>query len=390
MNREFIKKVKQEKFVRILCTSREVEGFAALYVVQNILEKELVKYEVVWSLPEESSNDALLFEILIGEGCSIKKGAVITDKRREASKDVTVLCGETIEEVLLNLCKETGHLTSDMLWCICISGYQHSGWRNRQTVCAEEEKENMHEEVLEYKAAIDQFGQQKEEKKLLEIQNTVYFPFGKWTTLYEALSLDTSVIADLGLFYHSRHAKHSALENSEYFLNQFLARLGIPISEAKSTSADHLIGATGKIIEKSFLKRPVYVRYYDYNMGVSHIEAFFAICALIRKRKYAEAVFAFKNISYLSIPMGLQEYRKAAHSIKTGFLQRKAAKIQGESTTLIPKGVLRFKSSNELTLMEEVFLSIRKLSEKKYPYRKVVMVAYVEDIGAYKEFISEV
>ncbi|KAI5189610.1 hypothetical protein NEMIN01_0563 [Nematocida minor] len=412
--RQFIKKVRDIGFVRVVCISREIDHFAALFSVLTILEKELIKHEVVWERREKEERS--VFEIGIGEGCEVRRGAVLSAaKEARASKDVILLCGETLELAVFNLCKSIGHLTPDCLWSICVSTYgqtnriEQAEWRSpirknvHEAVSEEEEeghesyeeKENINTEEtghLEiYKEIVAEIGRLErddEEKKSVLIKSGVYFPFSKWTTLYEALLNDFGVIEELGLFFQRKNTKHCLLENAEYLLNQFLAKLGVAVAAAQETSLNNLVGPIQKVAQRSFNKRHTYFKHYQYNLGFSHIEVFYSICALIKKGSFIEAVFAFRNIKYIDAKKGLLEYKKVVQNIKKSIERRKVLRVNGIGLVLIPKGAISFRSENETTLMKKVFVNVCLLCKTRNPHKEIIMTAYVEESKKYRVFFK--
>lgn len=409
----FVKKIREAGFVRLICLSREIGHFAGLFAVISILEKELIKHEVVWERREKEEEEEV-FEIGIGAECRIKKGAVLCTQKEKGKKEVIFLCGETLEMAVFNLCKGVGHLTPDCLWSICVSIYgkadqiEEAEWRRpiRKGIEDEkseeeeeygsfEEKENLHLErtcmpdvYKEIEAEISRLEREDKEKRSVQIENSVYFPFGKWTTFYDAILNDFGVIEDLGLFFQKKNTKHCLLENAEYLLNQFLAKLGISISSAKEASMNNLIGPIQKTLQRSFNKRQTYFKHYQYNMGFTHIEVFYMLCYLIKKGQLIEAVFAFRNIKYIDEKKGLSEYKRVVQDIKKGVERRKVLRVNGVGVVLIPKQVISFQSKNELMLMKKVFANIYLLCKSRNPNKKIIMASYIEENMIYRMFFS--
>ncbi|KAI5184820.1 hypothetical protein NEHOM01_0422 [Nematocida homosporus] len=402
-------------FVRVLCLSREIECFAAVFMFLGLLEKQLVKYEVIWEANEGSETGD--FEVLIGPGPKIKNGAIITDVPVKAGGGVIVINEERLERAMFKLGKYSGHLSSDLLWGICISLYadperpERSLWSGcvRSSIGLDESSEGRGESedelseskgdvhelgglrtgtpfIREIEVEIERLGQQQSEKRMIEITREIYFPFGQWLTLYESLSLDMGTIEDLGLFFRRKAHSSRALSQSEYALNQFLAKLGVSVAAAQSASVHNLVGPVQKIIQRAIQPRSVYVRHYEYNLRVSQVEAFFAICGLVRKKKYIEALFAFRDTKHLNTSLGQQVYRRMIQSIKDGFAQRKVLRHDELDVVLIPKGALTFKSMDEISIMKEVFVNICRLCRYKAPQKQTIMVAYAEEQSTYRVF----
>ncbi|OAG29770.1 hypothetical protein NEDG_00903 [Nematocida displodere] len=406
---EFMEGVRKAEFVRLLCLSREIEQFSALFVVVSILEKELIKYEVLWGA-EEKKDGPDVFEILFGEGHTVARGAVFA-RTQAKTPQVLFLCEGTLSEVLFTLCKTTGNLTQTCLWSICVGMYasiarpelavwkefvrecrnEHESGNNENDENDENEPENEHRQAeqmpplhTDIKMEIERLGGQVAEKKKLEIKRCIYFPFGQWLTFYEALSSDACAIEELGLFFQRKNRNSPGQTGGEYLLNQFLARLGISIASAQSATIHNLVGAVQKIVQGAFSPRSAYFHHYDFNVPVSHVEGFFSISGLIRKKRYVEALFAFKEARYLNVSLGLQEYRRVVQMTKLGMYGRKVLRVGGYGVVLIPRGVIEFKSENEVSLMKEVFVNVFKLSVSRSPDKDVIMVVYVADLQRHR------
>ncbi|KAI5159976.1 hypothetical protein NEAUS03_0759 [Nematocida ausubeli] len=411
VHRQFIARVRKAGFVRLVCISREIDHFAALFSLIVLLEREIIKHEVIWS--ETRSEKRKVFEIGIGEGCGIENGAVIGTQREKSSKNVMFLLGESLEAVMFDLCKNIGHMPPDCLWSICVSLHGHANnmehpmWRspikNNRAEQKSEDEDSGYEEIenrfpnheqaddiqREVAAEVARLERDDDEKKSIQRLRGVYFPFSQWCTLYEALLQDFGVIEELGLFFQRKKTKHCLLENPEYLLNQFLARLGVSVAAAQETSLNNLVGPVQTVVQKSFNKREIYFKHYQYNLGFSHIEAFYTICHLIKTGSFTEAVFSFRNIKFMDVKKGLVEYAKIVQDVKKGVERRKVLKVDGMSMVLIPKGAVSFRSHNEITLMKKVFAGIYHLCRIKNPHKEVIMAAYVEDCRIYRVFFKE-
>lgn len=411
--REFIKQAREAGFVRLICISREINYFAALFSVLTILEKELIKHEVIWK--EDKKQTDSVFEIGIGENCAVKKGAVLSTKKEKLPKGVILLYGETLEIAVFNLCKSINHLTPDCLWSICVSMYGHAetqepdAWcspiRKESTVAEsgedyssseESKKENdflgeeeQSEVYRDIAAEIQRLERNDDEKKSVQIIHRVYFAFSQWCTLHEALLNDFGVIQELGLFFQRKNTKHCLLENAEYLLNKFLATLGVSVASAQETSLNNLVGPLQKIVQKSFKKRQIYFKHYQYNLGFSHIEVFYSICSLIKKGAFIEAAFAFRNIKFIDVNKGLYEYKKAVSYIKKAIERRKVLRVHGIGLVLIPKGVVSFHSSDEISLMKKVFVNVYSLCRARNPHKTIIMTAYMERDEKYRVFFKD-
>ncbi|KAH9386419.1 uncharacterized protein NEMAJ01_1315 [Nematocida major] len=410
--RKFIAQVRQAGFVRVVCVSREVDHFAALFSLLTILEKELIKHEVVWSA--HSKGEERVFEVGIGEGCAIENGVVIGAWAEKCPKGVMVMHEGSLAQTVFALCKSLGHLTPDCLWSLCVSMYERTcreeetGWdtlirkdlekgqaeeeefgssEERENVCPEmRAPQGLHRDLY---AEVGRLERDDKEKMSVQIINSVYFPFSRWSTLYEALINDFAIIEELGLFFRRKHTKHCLLENAEYLLNQFLARLGMPVAAAQKASLGSLVGPAQKIAQCSFNRRSVYFKNYQYNSGFSHIEAFYAICHLIKKQAFTEAVFAFRNIKFVSAENGLREYRRVVHDIKKCVERRKVLRVNGVGIVLIPKGVVSYGSDNEISLMKKVFVNVHMLCKARNPHKEIIMVAGVEEGRKCRVFYKE-
>ncbi|KAI5125605.1 hypothetical protein NEPAR04_0139 [Nematocida parisii] len=416
--RQFIAKVRQAGFVRLVCISREIDHFAALFSLIVVLEREIIKHEVIWE--DARSGKQAVFEIGIGQGCKVENGAVISTQKEKHTKNIMFLLGETLEEVIFNLCKSIGHMTPECLWSICVSMYgsldkaEQMQWRHPiknvlgDRKAKEEDLEETEDEDFEQKENIyvedgDFCGIKKEiaaevsrlerddddEKKSIQQVKGIYFSFSQWCTLYEALLQDFGVIEELGLFFQRKNTKHCLLENPEYLLNQFLARLGVSVAAAQETSLNNLVGPVQEVIRRSFNKRQTYFKHYQYNLGFSHVEVFYSICHLIKNGAFTEAVFSFRNIKFIDVHKGLAEYNKVVHSVKKGIEKRRVLKVCGMSMVLIPKGAVVFMSKNEITLMKKVFGTIYYMCKEKNPHKEIIMAAYIENSRIFRVFFKE-
>jgi len=400
--RRFHEEILKSPFVRVVCTAREVKHFAALSVILFVLEKELKKHEVLWSPPPLAQQG--FFEVLIGDGYEVSRGAVISEVPKKVSPQALLLYSPSVATLLHALCKELGYVSSETLWPICICTAGSSGReldaervikrRRAGREPAEEEEETsresedfsdsdsaggvtaQHQDIC---AEIEKFRKFHGDKERLELKKEIYFPFCRWATLYGALLNDLGVAKELELFNPKKKRRACVLDGSEYVLNQFLAQIGISVAAAQSASLGTLTGQIGEFVRRSFRRRRVYVKHYEHNVEVTHIEAYFSICSLIRRKKYVEAVFGLRDIKKLEIAEGMQEHRRMVEQVKRGAGRKKIVRVHGAEVVYVPKDVLVFRTLNEISVIKEVFSGIRGVVRRRHPEKEVVVSAYAEE-----------
>lgn len=417
--RAFFEKTQTYSFVQIICTNREIEYFTALFALLEIFEKKIINYEVLWDI--ESNYIPNAFSVFIGEPEEkISAGALITKKKIHVPKGVILIQEPQLENLVLNLCKYAGHPVSDILWALCISTYacskvaergewnkcikEKEQWTEKDTESqdkwsTDEEDESTTTETKISQSSesrnpilriidieIERLGGQQEERRIVEKKHEIYFPFAKWTAFYTSLLNDMGVSEQLGLFFKRKKAYTNLLSVPEYELNRFLASLGISAVCAKSSTMYSLPSLVQKTVQQVFLPRCIYIKHYEYNMGITHVEAFFCICSLIRKKRYAEAVLAFKSVLHIDIQQGQNEYTKMALMVQEGLTRRRVLNMHDKKTILIPKSVLIFSSLDEISMMKEVFLNIYGLCKSRDATREVIMIASVISMSIYRVF----
>ncbi|KAI5172968.1 hypothetical protein NEFER03_1961 [Nematocida sp. LUAm3] len=389
-----LQRVEQAEFVEITCFSREMKEFTILAALLEVFEKKMVKYEVIWNAQKEKASTAP-FGVFVGfaEEYPLHTHAIITTHSIKAPSNMLLLQEETPEEIMFSLYKQTGHKCPAILWCICICIYATGGherkerWNQivRAYTCEESSDDSSEHEVRKkndlfcehLEIEIDRLGKQKIEKKEVEIQEHIFFPFCCCIPLYEALGLDLGVAEELGLYSKKNLKTHRALDPKEYLLNRFLARIGISLSVAKGSSLSSTTGAVQKIIAQSFLPRTVYYKHYEYNRLLSHVEAFFCIESLISNGDFTQALLAFKDQKHINMINGLSSYSKCSSMVQRALSRRRYTKIEEMETIIIPKHILSFHWTKEINLIREIFWGIHRICKQRHPYREVLVV--VED-----------
>lgn len=420
----FIAEIRKVGFINVLAAVGSVEEFAALAIVVNILERELIRHEVTWrpAHPDaaEPKISGDIFVIAIEKAAEIKRGVLICDAKSLKSRPqgVLVLFEESLMATMYTLCRKTGHLGVENLWALCIGVCGNRGryslfeWNEviREAELSEETsgeqegeseegrrppREPMHsqEELFgRIKADIARLkSKQAMEHRAIEARSEVYFPFVSKLRFYDAIFADVGVAGELGLF----RAKGKKEPEAELKLNQFLAKVGISIAAAKHSSFSNFSLATKKTVKCNFSPRTLFLRNYEYNVKITNIEAFFSVASLVGQGKYANALFALRNMKHADALQGAQAYLWIAALAKKAFLSRKVVKHRGGKPAeagrivVVPKAVLAFKTADCMMLARELFIKVSRLlcihnrGKRARQGDRLILVALLEDAKQY-------
>lgn len=326
--REIQEGIRRAEVVRVVCAEHRVENIVGVYMMTQVVEKEMKRYEVEWEEGEREEREGV-YEVQIGKGRGVRRGVEywgedkgkkggrgegVREGRGEGVREgVRVVKGQVTEEVY-KLSEENGSGGAEMEWGRCVGAYGRERRREKK------KGRKGGKEEIEAEAEAERAVREKGEGKV-ERREERHLMYGEWMTVKEAMEEDRGVEKRLGV-----KRKRGREEEKEYKLREYMAKHGVKWETVQKSRKREVVGRMGEAAMEGLVeKKRVNIREYG-GERISDGEMYYGIKAKVRKQQYAEAVGMMREMGRREIEEGKEEYKREKRAEREGKKRRREEK----------------------------------------------------------------